>query len=167
MKAMTLRLPDDVYERLRQDAFDQRVSMTSLVLNALAGGGLSVEQTGADALTADMLIYGYGDHKRVNPPSGLCSCGHDEGLGKQFSTHIVNEFLLAEPRARRAAAFVARMEEQPLLGVEPASPEVGGDGLLILGCNSLWSGADLAEWRTDHLPACATCLGTFGTGEQS
>lgn len=35
MKAMTLRLPDDVHERLRQEAFDQRTSITALIVEAL------------------------------------------------------------------------------------------------------------------------------------
>ncbi len=33
--AMTIRFPADVYERLRQDAFDKRVSMNDLVVACL------------------------------------------------------------------------------------------------------------------------------------
>lgn len=33
--AMTLRLPDELYEELRREAFEKRVSLTSLVVAAL------------------------------------------------------------------------------------------------------------------------------------
>lgn len=39
MKAMTLRFPDemqDLYEDLRQEAFEKRTSITALILEALA-----------------------------------------------------------------------------------------------------------------------------------
>lgn len=44
MSAMTIRLPDETYERLRQDAFDKRTSMNALIIEALKprvqrGGG--------------------------------------------------------------------------------------------------------------------------------
>ncbi|MET0716393.1 MAG: hypothetical protein ABWY57_15920 [Mycetocola sp.] len=35
---MTLRLPDDIHERLRQQAFDQRTSITALIIERLAAG---------------------------------------------------------------------------------------------------------------------------------
>ena len=47
-KAMTLRLPDDVHEELRQEAFAERTSITALVLSAVrdrrrrAGSGCDV-----------------------------------------------------------------------------------------------------------------------------
>lgn len=34
-QALSVRLPDDVYERLRQDAFDQRTTMNALIVEAL------------------------------------------------------------------------------------------------------------------------------------
>lgn len=34
--ALTLRLPAEIHERLRREAFDQRVSITSLIIEALA-----------------------------------------------------------------------------------------------------------------------------------
>lgn len=33
--ALTLRLPSEIHERLRQEAFDKRVSITSLIISAL------------------------------------------------------------------------------------------------------------------------------------
>lgn len=36
MKAMTLRLPDDLHEQLRTEAFEKRTSITALILDALA-----------------------------------------------------------------------------------------------------------------------------------
>jgi len=39
MTAMTLRFPEDVYESLRQEAFDRRVSMASIVLDAVSARG--------------------------------------------------------------------------------------------------------------------------------
>ena len=49
-KAFTLRLPDDVYERLRQEGFNKRVSITSLILSAIErgrpGNGLGCDQCG-------------------------------------------------------------------------------------------------------------------------
>jgi len=35
VQAMTIRLPADLYERLRREAFEQRVSMTALIVRAL------------------------------------------------------------------------------------------------------------------------------------
>ncbi len=35
-KAMTLRLPEALYERLRKEAFDQRVPMSEIVRDALS-----------------------------------------------------------------------------------------------------------------------------------
>jgi hypothetical protein len=37
MKAMTLRLPDTAHEMLRTKAFNERTSITSLVLDAIEG----------------------------------------------------------------------------------------------------------------------------------
>lgn len=34
-QALSVRLPDEVYERLRQDAFDQRTTMNALIVEAL------------------------------------------------------------------------------------------------------------------------------------
>lgn len=35
MQPMTIRLPDDLYEHYRREAFEQRVSMASLIMAAL------------------------------------------------------------------------------------------------------------------------------------
>lgn len=49
--AMTLRIPDDLYERLRKEAFDKRVSITSLVIGAIEkaapGSSLGCDSCGA------------------------------------------------------------------------------------------------------------------------
>lgn len=37
MRAMTLRLPDEVHEALRKEAYESRRSMNELVLKALSG----------------------------------------------------------------------------------------------------------------------------------
>lgn len=39
MQAMTLRLPDEVHEALRREAYESRRSMNAVVLEALAGRG--------------------------------------------------------------------------------------------------------------------------------
>ncbi len=33
--ALTLRLPDEIHERLRREAFDKRTSVTALIIDAL------------------------------------------------------------------------------------------------------------------------------------
>lgn len=35
MKAMTLRLPDDLHEQLRQEAFEKRTTITALIIDAI------------------------------------------------------------------------------------------------------------------------------------
>lgn len=35
IQTITVRLPQDVYERLRKDAFDQRTSMNALIVDAI------------------------------------------------------------------------------------------------------------------------------------
>ena len=46
MKALTLRLDDETYERLRCQAFDQRTSITALIRESLAAqrGGEAVDR---------------------------------------------------------------------------------------------------------------------------
>lgn len=39
MKAMTLRLPDDLYEHLREEAFTSRTTITALIIQALEEAG--------------------------------------------------------------------------------------------------------------------------------
>lgn len=49
-KVMTLRLPDEMHESLRREAFDRRVSMTSIIQDAI-------------------------EHRRVNGSLGCDVCG--------------------------------------------------------------------------------------------
>ena len=47
MRAMTLRLPDEVHEALRKEAYESRRSMNEIVLEALAGRELRKEYRAA------------------------------------------------------------------------------------------------------------------------
>ena len=51
MKAMTLRLPEEVHESLRREAFDRRVPMSEIILDAI-------------------------EHRRINGSLGCDVCGN-------------------------------------------------------------------------------------------
>jgi predicted transcriptional regulator len=65
MKAMTLRLPDEIHERLRNQAHEQRTTVTSLILRALA------PEESSPRLTCDACDR---PHTMVTTPGGFRFC---------------------------------------------------------------------------------------------
>lgn len=63
--AMTLRIPDDLYERLRKEAFEKRISITQLVVTAIEKSAPG-SSTGCDTCGAPYV--------QVTTPGGFRFC---------------------------------------------------------------------------------------------
>jgi hypothetical protein len=82
MKRFNINLPEDVYESLRKESFEKRVSMNSLVVKALTLGAVT---TVVEKLTKDIppfkstpVIDGTGLSGKVNSKNPITSqwCSH-------------------------------------------------------------------------------------------
>lgn len=83
--AMTLRLPDDLYERLRTQAFKERKSLTALVVAAIEkatpGTGLGCDSCG------EPYVY-------VTTPGGFRFCEkHMPGRRSDYQANLINDLV--------------------------------------------------------------------------
>lgn len=66
MEALTLRLPDDLHEHLRVEAFEKRTSITALILEALAH---RVGDARAHSRACSTFPHAHGPHCSTNCPT--------------------------------------------------------------------------------------------------